>query len=187
MFQSNVFIISGPSGAGEDSVIKKLKNYIDFDKIITTTTRPMRPEDKDGVSYYFLSKKEFEKGIQEKIFFEYALEDNGNYYGGTYEELEKAQKKNKPVIWKVDYKGVIAGKKLLPKAKSILIYIPFEMIEKRLKKRGESKETIKRRVEYAKGWYENEDIFDYKVFNEEGKLDETVKKVAMIIKNNFSS
>ena len=71
--------------------------------------------------------------------------------------------------------------------KKILIYIPFEMIEKRLKKRGESKETIKRRVEYAKGWYENEDIFDYKVFNEEGKLDETVKKVAMIIKNNFSS
>lgn len=186
MFQSNVFILSGPSGAGEDSVIEKLKNYIDFDKIVTTTTRPMRSEDKEGISYYFLSKEEFKKAIQEKKFFEYALEDNGNYYGGTYEELEKAQKKNKPVIWKVDYKGVIAGKKLLPKAKSILIYIPLEMIRKRLEKRGESEEMIKIRMEYAKGWYENEEIFDYKVFNEEGKLDETVKKVAEIIKKNFS-
>ena len=66
---SNIFIISGPSGAGEDSVIKKLKNHIDFDKIVTTTTRAMRPEDEEGVSYYFISEEEFKKGIEENRFF----------------------------------------------------------------------------------------------------------------------
>lgn len=183
---SNIFILSGPAGAGEDSVIKKLKNFIDFDKVVTTTTRAMRPEDKEGVSYYFVSQEEFKRGIAENKFFEYALEDNGNYYGGTYEELERVKKSERPVIWKVEYQGVIAGKKILPEAKSIFIYIPFDMIEKRLRVRGESEEVIKSRLKYARGWYENEAIFDYKVVNEEGKLDETVKKVAEIIKSNFN-
>jgi guanylate kinase len=186
---SNIFIISGPSGSGQDSVIKGLKKEFDFDldKIITTTTREMRPEDAEGISYYFISKEEFEKKIKENKFFEYALEDNGNYYGGTYAELERVKKTQKPVIWKIDYKGVLNAKKILPEAKSIFIYIPFELIRKRLKNRGESEEVIKSRLKYAKGWYENENAFDFKVINEEGKLDETVQKVAEIIKSNFNA
>ena len=184
---SNIFIISGPSGAGEDSVIKKLKNHIDFDKIVTTTTRAMRPEDEEGVSYYFISEEEFKKGIEENRFFEYALEDNGNYYGGTYEELERAKKSPKPILWKVEYQGELKAKKILPEVKSIFIYIPFELIKERLAKRGETEETINSRLEYAKGWYDNEDAFDFKVINEEGKLDETVQKVAEIIKNNLDA
>ena len=184
---SNIFIISGPSGAGEDSVIKKLKNHIDFDKIVTTTTRAIRPEDEEGVSYYFISEEEFKKGIEENKFFEYALEDNGNYYGGTYEELERVKKSLKPVIWKVDFNGVVNSKKILPESKSIFIYIPLEIIKERLKKRGESEEVIASRLEYAKGWYDNEDAFDFKVINEEGKLEETVQKVAEIIKNNLDA
>lgn len=182
---SNIFIISGPSGAGEDSVIRNLKNFIDFDKIITTTTRAMRPEDKEGVSYYFISKEEFKRGIAENRFFEYALEDNDNYYGGTYVELERVKKSQKPVIWKVEYKGVLASKDLLPESKSILIYIPIEVLQSRLKGRGESDETIKSRLEYAKGWYENESAFDYKVINENGRLEETVQKVVDIIKSEL--
>lgn len=181
---SNIFIITGPSGAGEDSVIKRLRKYIDFDKIVTTTSRLARPEDNEGVSYYFISREEFEKRIKDGNFFEYAIEDNGNYYGGTYDELKRAKKSQKPVIWKIDYKGVIAAKKLIPEAKSIYLYIPPELIEKRLKKRGDPKEVIESRLEYAKGWYKNEAIFNYKVYNKEGKLEETVKKVATIIRRN---
>jgi guanylate kinase len=182
----NIFIVTGPAGAGEDSIIKKLKEHIDFDKIVTTTSRPIRTEDKEGISYYFISKEEFKKRIAENRFFEYALEDNGNYYGGTYNELTRVNKSKKPVIWKIDYKGVINAKKLVPEAKSIYIYIPPELIEKRLKTRGDSPEIIKSRIEYAKGWYENEHIFDYKVINEEGNLDKAVREVVEIIKNNFS-
>ncbi|PIP27873.1 MAG: guanylate kinase [Candidatus Moranbacteria bacterium CG23_combo_of_CG06-09_8_20_14_all_35_22] len=182
---SNIFIISGPSGAGQDSVIRGLKKEFDLDKIITTTTREMRPEDAEGISYYFISKEEFEKKIKEDKFFEYALEDNGNYYGGTYAELERVKKNQKPVIWKIDYKGVLNAKKILPEAKSIFIHIPFELIRNRLEKRGESEEIIQARLDYSHGWYENENIFDYKITNEEGKLEKTVQKVAEIIKENL--
>lgn len=184
MRKSNIFVISGPSGSGQDSVIRGLRKEIDLAKIVTTTTRAMRPEDAEGVSYNFISKEEFEKGIRENKFFEWALEDNGNYYGVPFEKIEEIKQSPKPVIWKVDYKGVMAAKKLLPEAISIFIYIPFKLIKSRLERRGESQETIKSRLEYAKGWYDNEKIFDYKVTNEEGKLDETVKKVLEIIKNN---
>lgn len=181
---SKIFILTGPAGAGEDSVIRKLGKYINFDKIVATTSRSMRPEDKEGVSYYFISKEEFEKRIEDNKFFEYALEDNGNYYGGTYEELKRVEKSSMPVIWKIDYKGVINAKKLLPEVKSIYLYIPPELIEKRLRNRGDSSEVIKSRIEYAKGWYDNENIFDFKVENKEGKLEETIERVAEIIKQN---
>lgn len=186
MPKNNIFIITGPAGAGEDSIIKKLEEYIDIEKIVTTTSRPMRPEDKEGVSYYFISREEFKKRIEENNFFEYALEDNGNYYGGTYEELERVRKIDKPVVWKIDYKGVLNAKKLIPEAKSIYIYIPPGLMEKRLKSRGDSPEIIKSRIDYAKGWYENEHIFDYKITNEEGKLDKAVQEAVEIIKNIFS-
>lgn len=183
---SKIFILTGPAGAGEDSVIKGLNKYLKLDKIVTTTSRSMRPEDEEGVSYYFISKEEFKKRIRENKFFEYALEDNGNYYGGTYEELERAKKSDVPVIWKIDYKGVINAKKLLPNVKSIYLYISPELIEKRLKNRGDSPEIIKSRVAYAKGWYESEHLFDFKVENKEGKLEETIQKVAEIIRKNAS-
>lgn len=184
---SNIFILTGPAGAGEDSVIKKLGQYLEFDKIVTTTSRAMRPEDIKDITYHFITKENFLKGIKENKFFEHALQDNGNYYGVTYKELEKAKRSDKPVIWKIDYKGVINAKELMPDAKSIYLYIPPEIIAKRLKNRGDSEEVIKSRIEYSKGWYENEHLFDYKVENEEGKLDETIKKVAEIIKNSTSS
>jgi guanylate kinase len=182
---AKIFIISGPSGSGQDSVINGLKEKIEFDKIITTTTRKMRPEDQEGKTYYFISKEEFQEGIRDGRFFEHALEDNGNYYGGTYAELERVKKSSIPVIWKIDYKGVIAAKKLLPEAKSIFIHIPKDLIEKRLRKRGETAETIQSRIKYADGWYENEEIFDYKITNEEDKLDETVEKARKIISGDL--
>lgn len=184
---ANIFIITGPAGAGEDSIINGLSKYINFDKIVTTTSRPSRPEDEEGVSYYFISREEFLKGIKENNFFEYALEDNGNYYGGTYAELERAKKSARPVIWKIEYQGVIKAKRIFPEVKSIYIHIPFELIEKRLQKRGDSPEIIKSRLDYAKGWYENENVFDFQIENEEGKLDEAIKKVVEIIENNFNA
>lgn len=183
LMKTNIFMISGPSGAGEDSTIEGLRKYIDFEKIITTTTRKMRPGESQGHPYYFISREEFEKGLNEGKFFEHALEDNNNYYGGAYQELERVKSSSLPVIWKLDYKGVIAGKKMFPDAKAIFIYIPFDLIKKRLTARKEPENVIQDRLEYAEGWYKNENVFDFKVENKEGKLDETVQKVLEIIKS----
>ena len=79
----NIFIISGPSGAGEDSVIEGLRDYLDIERFITTTTRKKRKGDVEGNPYYFISKKEFKARIKKGDFIEYAEQYNGNLYGTT--------------------------------------------------------------------------------------------------------
>lgn len=182
---NNIFIISGPSGAGEDSVIKGLEGMFTIEKIITTTTRELRPGEKHGKDYYFISKEEFQKKIKNNEFFEWAEEDNGKFYGGTLTEIKRVENSGKIGIWKIDYKGVITAKKLLPQATSVFIYVPPEIIRKRLEKRGVHDEKfINSRLDYAQGWFDNEEIFDYKVENVENKLAETIEKIANIIRNN---
>ena len=182
----SLFIISGPSGAGEDSVIEQLGQKTDIERVVTTTTRSMREGESEGKPYHFISKKEFKKGVKNDEFFEYAVQDNGNLYGVTYEEIERVAESNKVGIWKVDYKGVITAKKMLPDIFAILIYAPLEILEERIRKRDRNttEEFVQGRIEYAKGWLEHKDIFDYKVENRQNKLDETVDKVEKIIKEN---
>lgn len=184
--KTNLFIISGPSGAGEDSIIAGLKKEFPIEKIVTTTTREIRPNEIDGQDYYFISKKEFERDIKENKFFEWAEEDNGQLYGGTFKELRRVQAlEDKIGIWKIDYKGALKAKEIFPNVKSIFIYIPMNIIEKRLRSRGShSDEFIAARLEYSKGWFANRDIFDFEVENKEGKLEETIQKVKNIILNN---
>ncbi len=183
--QSNIFIISGPSGAGEDSVIEGLKKYFNIERVITTTTREMRAGERQGRPYYFISKEKFREGIKRGEFFEYAEEDKHNFYGVTHKEIKRAKNSDKIVIWKVDYKGVLNLKKIMPEIPAVLINAPLDIIEKRIKNRGKvSEEFVRQRIDYAKGWFENKSAFDYVVENEEGKLKETVLKVAKIIKDN---
>lgn len=185
--KSKIFIISGPSGAGEDSIIKKLEKLFSIEKVITTTTREMRPGEAQGKPYYFVPKEEFLAGIKEDKFFEYAEEDRGNFYGVTRQEVARAMAANKVVIWKMDYKGVLTIKKLLPDAKAILIDVPLGVIEKRIKRRDiATEEYVKTRLDYAKGWYENRDKFDFAIKNEDGKLNEAVEAVAAIIRENHA-
>ncbi|MEA2065003.1 MAG: guanylate kinase [Patescibacteria group bacterium] len=184
--KNNLFIISGPSGVGEDSVIFGLKKCLDIKKIITTTTRKIRSNETEGKEYYFISKQEFKKGIANNEFFEYAEEDNAQFYGVKNKEIKNAFNSEKIGIWKIDYKGVITAKKLMPQIIAILILPPsLKTLEKRLSKRGETKEFIKQRIDYAKGWLEYKNIFDYQIINRENRLAETVKKVKKIILNNI--
>ena len=185
MSETNIFIISGPSAAGEDSIIRGLEEQIEFEKIITTTTREMRPKESQGNPYYFISKKEFEDGIKKDEFYEYAEEDRGNLYGVTKKEFERACNSGRPVVWKVDYKGVITGKKIFPDAIAIFIDVPLETIENRIRRRDNlNEEYIQGRLKYAQGWYDNKDKFDYSIKNEEGKLDEAIQEVVNIIKKH---
>lgn len=189
MQKSNIFIISGPSGAGEDSVIESLKKYLPIERIITTTSRAMRPGESEGRPYYFISPEEFKKKIANDELAEYAQEYNDKFYGVTKKELERvANLKEKIGIWKIEYKGVMTAKKKFPEIKSIYIAPPsLEILVQRIKKRNPdvSEEYIQERMNYTKEWMKHEDIYDYKVVNEEGKLEETVKKVVEIIKSNL--
>ena len=186
MSYSNLFIISGPSGAGEDSIIESLKKYFPIERVITTTTRAMRPGEISGNQYYFTTLEDFQKRISNEEFIEYANQYNGNFYGVTQQELDRVAQSGKVGIWKIEYQGVISAKKLFPEIIAIFITVPdLSFLEKRIRLRDNaSEEYIKKRMDYSKEWLNYKNIYDYTVINEDGKLDKAVEEVAEIIKKN---
>ena len=183
---ANIFIISGPSGAGEDSIIEGLKKILPIERVITTTTRKMRPRESQKNPYYFISKKEFAKKIKKNKFLEYAKEYNDNYYGTTHTEIKRVKKGKKIGIWKIEYKGVKNVKKIMPEIKSILINAPLDVMKNRIKRRDKAtKEFIKKRMDYTKKWLKHKNIYSYEVINQEGNLKKAVNEVAEIIKSNL--
>lgn len=185
---NSLFIISGPSGAGEDSVIDGLKKILPIDRVITSTTRPMRPGETSGNPYYFISRDDFIKLIEEKKLFEYAEEYNGNYYGVARNEINRVKTSGKIGIWKIEYKGVITAKKLMPDITAIFINASLEILEKRIRSRSNVTEKfVQERLKYTKQWLKHLDIYDYIVENQEGKLNQTIANVAEIIKKTLKS
>lgn len=185
--KNNIFIVSGPSGAGEDSIIEGLKKYFPIERVITTTTRQMRPGESEGDPYYFISKEEFQKGIENGDFIEHAEEYNENLYGVTKKEFERVKSSGKVGIWKIEYKGVINAKKMFPEIVAIFVMAPsIEILEDRIRRRGSfSEDYIKERTEYTRKWLKHKDIYNYTVINEENKLDEAIEKTAEIIKKHL--
>lgn len=185
---SNIFIISGPSGVGEDSVISGLQKILPIERIVTTTTRAMRQGESTGNPYYFIDKAEFEKKILQDELAEWAQEYNANFYGVTKLELARVANCEKVGLWKIEYKGVLTAKQKFPEIKSIYIAPPsLEILRRRILHRDPhvSKEYLDERMVYTAEWMKHEDIYDYKVVNEEGKLEETIQRVAEIIKSSL--
>jgi guanylate kinase len=186
---SKIFIVSGPSGAGEDSVIEGLRKHFDIERVITTTSRSVRAGDSEGKPYYFISREEFEEKISREELAEWAEQYNNNLYGVTKKELERVVNSDRVGIWKIEYKGVTAVKNKFPEIKSIYIAPPsINILRKRILRRDPnvSPEYLEERIRYTEEWMKHEDIYDYKVVNEEGRLDETVRQVAEIIRQNMS-
>ncbi len=184
MDKSKIFIISGPSGAGEDSIIEGLRKNFELERVITTSTRQMRPGESQGNPYYFISREEFVRRRDNNEFIEWAEQYNGNLYGVTKEEIERVKNCGKVGIWKIDWKGVITAKKLYPEIPAIFITVTDpKILEDRIRRRGGiSEEYIKERMEYSKEWLKHTDIYDYTIVNEEGKLNEAIAQTAEIIK-----
>ncbi len=180
----NVVIISGPSGAGEDSIIGGLSAFTTVNRIITTSTREMRPGESDGSPYYFISAEEFAKKIENNEMIEWARQYNGNYYGVTKSELERVNALPGVGTWKIEYQGVMSAKKLFPEILSIFIMADsLDILASRIRSRGNvTEEFIQERMDYTKEWLKHTDIYDYTVINHQGKLDEAIREIAHILK-----
>ncbi len=184
----NIFIISGPSGVGEDSVIEKLSSMMDVNRVITTTTRQPRSGESNGNPYYFVSREEFQEKIDNDEMAEWAKEYNNNYYGVTKEELQRVNNLKGVGIWKIEYKGVMTVKKKFPEVIAILLMAEsLEELERRIRNREDvTEEYIKERMNYTKEWMKHLDIYDYKVLNERGRLDKAVEEVKNIIQKHIT-
>ncbi len=181
--QPLLIVISGPSGAGKDSILQGLKQSgLDIHFVVTATTRPRREHEVHGVDYFFLSKEEFARMIAQDELIEYAIVYN-DYKGIPKQQVREALASGKDVIMRLDVQGAATVRKLAPEA--VLIFITTaseEELVRRLKTRQtESVEDLSLRIATARQELKRVDEFDYVVVNEDGCLEQAVQTVISII------
>jgi guanylate kinase len=174
-----VIVISGPSGVGKDATIARIrKGGGKFHYVVTATTREMRPGEKDGVDYYFLTEEEFRKRIAGDEFLEHATVYN-NMYGVLKSEVRQALDKGEDVIIKVDVQGAATLKNKIPNAVFIFLEPPsIDDLAERLKKRkADSEHSVNVRIGKAEDELKAREMFNCTIVNMTGDLDITVKAV----------
>ena len=145
---SNLYIISAPSGAGKTSLVRSISNRCDFiSSSISFTTRKKRDSETNNKDYYFITQKLFEQKMLNNEFLEYQRV-YGNYYGTGMRETSELLREGKDVILEIDYKGMMSIKQIFPSAISIYILPPsVESLRERLGIRGQdTDEVIKNRM-----------------------------------------
>ncbi len=178
-----ILVLSGPSGAGKSSLINKIIDDIgECYFSISTTTRDKRDGEVDGVHYHFVTKDEFEKGIEDDEFLEYALV-HGNYYGTSIKPVKKALSEGKLVIFDIDVQGNTAVNNRLGDITTSVFVTPptLSELERRLKNRDtDSEDVIKKRIEMAKKEIQRVSEYDFLLINDD--LDQTAEKLKSIAK-----
>jgi guanylate kinase len=185
MNTQSLFIISGPSGAGEDSIIDALAERLPVERVITTTTRNPRPGETQGNPYYFITRAQFSALIDSDALAEWAEEYNGNLYGVTRDELMRVSSSGRIGLWKIEWKGVMTAKQMFPGIVAILISAPLASIEARIRKRDNlSEEYLAERMVYTREWMTHTDIYDYTIENRDGELKKAVDQAEAIIRRH---
>jgi len=178
-----LLIISGPSGVGKDSVLRALKERdLPLYHVITANTREPRPDEKEGVDYYFVSRERFKEMIENDELLEYS-EVYEDYKGVPKSEVRKAIETDKDVIFRLDVQGAEKIKSIYPQAISIFL-IPANQEEwfKRLGvRRMANEKDLDTRIETVQKELETIDEFNYVVVNADNKLNETVDIIEAII------
>ena len=178
----NLIVISGPSGAGKDTVVKKLlETNKDIELSVSMTTRAPRKGEKEGVDYFYVSSEEFQKQIEKGNFLEYANVFGTNYYGTPKDKVLKNIKNGKDVILVIDIQGAIQVKENMPESIFIFIMPPsMKELKKRLIERDtESSEKILERFKTAYKEINEATKYNYVVIND--KVENAAKKIESII------
>jgi guanylate kinase len=178
-----LIVISGPSGVGKDAVIQRMKErLLNFHFVITMASRLPRAGEVEGVDYFFVTKEQFEAMIQANELLEYA-EVYGEYKGIPKSQVRKAIASGEDMVMRLDVQGAASIRKIFPEA--LLIFLTVESEEvliSRLKKRkSETAEALRTRIETARQEFKRVNEFDYFVINREDQLDDAVETIKAII------
>lgn len=176
-----LFVISGPSGVGKNSVLTSLlKDVPGLCYSISATTRPPRKGELNGVNYFFLTKEQFMEKAEAGDFFEYE-EYVGNLYGTPRDYIERAIGEGRDVVMDIECRGAAEIKRKMPEAVLIFLTPPtMEELKARLVARStDSPEVIEMRIRKAEQEMGEVAKYDYFVLND--KLDLAVEDVKKII------
>ena len=168
-----MIVLAGASASGKTEIAKLLASKYGITKIVTTTTRPKRKGEVNGVDYFFVTPSEFEKMIREDKFVEYT-HYNGNYYGSTKDQIAN----DRVVV--IDLEGLKSYSRLNDK-RIVTFYLSTceEIRYKRMLERGDKEEDAKRRIENDRKVFDNDQIpdVDYKIDSENRSIEEVADLV----------
>lgn len=182
-----LIVLTGPASAGKDTILfKLLETYPNLKRVITATTRPKRPGETEGKDYHFVTKETFEEMIKNGEFLEF-VDFSGHFYGTTKKELAPLLK-GENLIWRVETSRAAKVNEVLPpdlQKKTVVIYIDvpdWEILKRRMEKRGMSEEEIANRLrEDAADFRKYKSSFNHIIYNQEGKLEETLDQVKKLV------
>lgn len=179
-----LFVVSGPSGVGKNTVADRLCSRGLAVRAVTATTREPRPGETDGEDYHFVSEPTFEQWIREGRLLEHTRYV-GSYYGTPVRSVNKAAESGLPVILTIDVDGGLQVKNRWPHVTLIFLEPPDEEeLKRRLRGRGRDEpEEVRRRIRRAREEMEYAGRYDFRVVND--RLEETVNRIANIMAQRF--
>lgn len=179
--KGNLFVVSGPSGAGKGTVCSAfMKKHPECMLSVSATTRDPRPGEKEGINYFFLTEEEFKGKIKNDGFLEYAVFCD-NYYGTPKDAVIDAINKGKDVILEIEVQGAMQVRAHYPEAAFVFVVPPsMEVLEERLRGRGtESDEVIRDRLARAKEEFKLVDKYNYVLLND--NVEDAIERLNSII------
>lgn len=181
--QPLLIVISGPSGAGKDTVVQRMQERgLPFHFVVTATTRPKRSNEIHGKDYLFVSEDEFARMIEQNELIEYAIV-YGDYKGIPKAQVRKALGSGVDVVMRLDVQGAETVRKLAPEA--LLIFITTEsedeLVRRLQERRTETSDSLAIRIATARKELKRLEAFDYVIINHDFQLDHTVDVIRGII------
>lgn len=177
-------VISGPSGAGKDSVVQRMRQRdLPFHFVVTATDRIPRPGEEHGRDYFFYTTEQFEAMIADGELLEHARV-YGQHKGIPKAHVRRALQSGADVVMRVDVQGAATVKRILPGAITIFLRCESEeeLVARLRARRTESEEALRRRLSVARREMALIPEFDYVVINRHNQLDSTVEDIAAIIR-----
>jgi len=178
-----LIVLSGPSGVGKDSLLMRMRELgFAFHFVVTATSRPIRPGERNGFDYHFVTQAEFEAMIADDELLEWA-EVYGHYKGIPKHEIREALASGRDVVLRIDVQGAATIRRLVPDAMTIFVAPgSFAELANRLRwRRSESDDEIEQRLAAAAREMQAIDAFDYVVINREDRLDEAAGQIRSIV------
>jgi guanylate kinase len=181
--QPLLIVLSGPSGAGKDSVLERMKERkLPFHFVVTATTRDIRSNEVDGRDYFFVSNDEFARMIEADELLEYAVVYN-DYKGIPKQQVRDALASGMDVVMRIDVQGAATIRKIVPGA--LLIFLTTEsenaLVRRLQARKTETHEGLKLRIATARQELKRAAEFDYAVVNNDDRLDDAVDIIQAII------